>query len=119
MFNYLSIIGIIFFASCSFVTIEHVASDGDVGYLQERNCSEYVFGFRIKNNMSTPVLLTSSSIDKITMIEHELYFPLIPVYLSSCYLITGNAAHSLEDRLKRQNLMSTRNDEFNNKDKKD
>jgi len=103
--------------SCSFVSVDYVANNAEVGYLQEKNCSEYIFGFQFKSKTSTPVLLATSSIDKITMIEHEFFFPLIPIYATSCYLITGNVEMTLEERNKKQNLMSDRNEKFKNRKK--
>lgn len=91
------------------MSVEYVIGNGEVGYLQKRNCSKYIFGIQYKNKQSTPVLLANSSIDKITMIEHEFFYPLLPIYTESCYIITGNAELTLEERTKKQNSMDDRN----------
>jgi len=102
-------------SSCSFYSVVKIKGDGQVGYLRTETCDEYFMGVKIKNREQLGDLLFRKSIDQITMIEEKSYYPLMPFYFESCYVITGNATMTKEERAKFIKLQHERNSDFNKK----
>lgn len=85
----INLILVLSLTSCSFYSVKEISGSEILD--ESVTCSKYIFGIPLENGGDPIKAARKSGINKIGAVSSELFFPLLPIFVSDCTYIHGSS----------------------------
>jgi len=86
-------------SSCSFYSVK-TGSSNELGILESESCGRSILGIPLGTVESPTETARRIGIDEISLVTEEIFFPIIPIYISICTKISGVSKRNYQERQK-------------------